>query len=117
MIGLSGIASLTNTTAMYDQEITTDGTTTVYTVSVAPFNDGSILSLAVSFVTSSTAFASAVVHVHKQNNIGLTVTPVSSRSYNAMTLTFAASGYTAVTITLSSAAVGVLKISPILLNV
>lgn len=117
MIGVSGVAPIVNSTAMYDQEITTDGSTTVYSFSTAGFSDGAVVALTVSFTTSGTKHASYVLNIHKQNNIGLTITPVSSRSYDSMVITFTASGYTAVTITLSSAEVGVLKISPILLNV
>lgn len=116
MIGISGIAPLSTTASMFDQEITTDGTTTLYSFPVTAFADGAVIKLVVSFTTSGTQHCSYEVNVHKQNNIGLTVTPVSSRSYNSMAITFAASGYTGVDMTLSSAVVGVLKISPILMN-
>lgn len=117
MIGISGIAPLASTGAIFDQEITTDGTTTVYPFSLSAFPDGSILQLAVSFTTSSTKYASYVVHIHKQNNIGITISTVSSRTYDAMAITFVADGFTGVNLTLSTAVVGVLKISPILLNI
>lgn len=116
MIGISGIAPLSTTASMFDQEITTDGTTTLYSFPVTAFADGAVIKLVVSFTTSGTQHCSYEVNVHKQNNIGLTVTPVSSRSYNSMAITFAASGYTGVDMTLSAAVVGVLKISPILMN-
>lgn len=116
MIGISGIAPLSTTASLFDQEITTDGTTTLYSFPVTAFADGAVIKLVVSFTTSGTQHCSYEVNVHKQNNIGLTVTPVSSRSYNSMAITFAASGYTGVDMTLSSAVVGVLKISPILMN-
>lgn len=117
MIGVSGVAPLSSTAAIYDQEITTDGVTTVYPFSLAAFPDGAILNLAVSFTTSGTKHATYVINVHKQNNIGLTITTLSSRAYDAMAITFVADGYTGVSITLSAATVGVLKIAPIYLNV
>lgn len=116
MIGISGIAPITATTAMFDQEITTDGTTTLYSFPMTAFADGAVIKLVVSFTTSGTQHCSYEVNIHKQNNIGLTVTPVSSRTYNSMSIAFSASGYTGVDMTLSAAVVGVLKISPILMN-
>lgn len=116
MIGISGIGPLTNTSNMFDQEITTDGTTTTYSFPMTAFPDGALVKLVASFTSSGTQHCSYEVNIHKQNNIGLTVTTISSRTYNAMTITFAASGYTAVNLTLSSTTVGVLKLSPILMN-
>lgn len=116
MIGISGIAPLAPTSALFDQEIITDGTTTLYSFPLTAFADGAVIKLIVSFTSSGTQHCSYEVNIHKQNNIGLTITPVSSRTYNSMAINFTASGYTGVDMTLSSAVVGVLKISPILMN-
>ncbi|HBR4253381.1 TPA: hypothetical protein RR044_004819 [Klebsiella pneumoniae] len=111
MIALSGTASLN-----LDREFTTDGVTTEYTLPLTYFTDGAVLDIAVSLITSGTQHCSYRLTLHKHNNIGAKVTINSEYTYNSLSISFSAS-YTQLTLTLSSAVVGILKISPIHLNV
>lgn len=111
MIALSGTASLN-----LDREFATDGVTTEYTLPLTSFTDGAILDIAVSLVTSGTQHCSYRLTLHKHNNIGAKVTILSGYTYNSLSIAFSAT-YTQLTLTLSSAVVGILKISPIHLNV
>ena len=110
MISISGMSS-----HVLDQDITTDGSTTTYQVSINTFPDGAIALLTVSLTTSGTANCSYLLSVHKHNNIGTGVTTVSKYEYGGLSIAFSAT-YTTITLTLSSAVVGNLKISPVLLN-
>ncbi|CAH5317335.1 MULTISPECIES: hypothetical protein [Klebsiella] len=111
MIALSGMSPIN-----LDTEITTDGVTTEYVLPLTYFTDGAILDIAVSLVTSTTQHCSYRLTLHKHNNIGAKVTITSEYTYNSLSVAFSAT-YTQLTLTLSSAVVGVLKISPIHLNV
>jgi hypothetical protein len=110
MISVSGISS-----HILDSEVTTDESTTDYTFSINSISDGGILLIAVSLTTSTTSHCSYLLAIHKQNNIGATVATLSSKTYNGLSITFSAT-YTTITLTLSSAIAGTLKISPVILN-
>ncbi|HBM3087542.1 MULTISPECIES: hypothetical protein [Klebsiella] len=110
MIKISAISSHT-----LDMDITTDGTATTYQFSVNTFQDGGIALLAVSFTTSGVANCSYLLSFHKHNNIGATLSTLSKYEYGGISISFSAT-YTTITLTLSSAVVGNLKISPVLLN-
>lgn len=110
MISISGMSS-----HVLDRDITTDGSTTTYQFSINTFPDGAIALLAVSLTTSGTANCSYLLSIHKHNNVGAKVTTLSFYTYNSLSISFSAT-YTTITLTLSSAVVGNLKISPVLLN-
>lgn len=110
MIGVTGISPLIS-----DMELVTDGSTTVFNFAMNGFSDGAIILLAVSLVNSSTSHCSYLLSIHKQNNIGASVTTLSSKVFNGLAMTFSAT-YTTLTITLNTPIVGNLKIAPLLMN-
>lgn len=110
MIGVSG-----TTSHFLDQEITTDGVLKEFTFPLTSIADGGIVLIAVSMTTSSTNHCSYLLALHKQNNIGANVAVLSPKEYGTLKMTFTAT-FTAMTITLSTALVGNLKISPLIMN-
>ncbi|EOA1824464.1 hypothetical protein ACHUNR_002940 [Raoultella planticola] len=110
MMSVSGLSS-----HILDQDFITDGVTRTYTFSINTFPDGAIAELAVSLITQGVGNCSYRLSVHKHNNIGAGITTVSKYEYGGLSIAFSAT-YTTVTLTLSAAVVGNLKISPILLN-
>ncbi|WP_343558378.1 hypothetical protein [Klebsiella aerogenes] len=111
MISLSGMTS-----HVLDSERTTDGVTTTYTFPLTSFPDGAILDVAISLTTSTIKNCSYRLTVHKHNNIAGKVTVVSEYTYDGLSMSFTAS-FTSLTIVISTAVVGILKISPIHMNV
>lgn len=110
MLSLSGTVSLD-----LDSERTTDGATTVYTVPLTGFSDGAVVKGAVSLTTSTGKTCSYEITIHKHNNIGGKVAVVSSYTYGSLSINFSMT-FTTLTITLSEAIVGNLKIALYQLN-
>ncbi|WP_200781151.1 hypothetical protein [Klebsiella oxytoca] len=110
MLSLSGTVPLN-----LDSERTTDGVTTVYTVPLTGFSDGAVVKGAVSLTTSTEKNCSYEITIHKHNNIGGKVAVVSSYAYGSLSINFSMT-FTTLTITLSEAIVGNLKIALYQLN-